>query len=490
MKFLLIFTLISIPALIFAASETLFDAAVSGDTAFIKAYKGDINQGLNANGSTALMIAAFYGKTEAVKLLIASGADVNIADINGDTALISAAYYGKTEAVSELIGAKALVNVSDKNGDTALILAAYAGQADAVKALLDAGANVNAADKNGDTALMLSSYNGNTGIAGELISHKAVINSANKDGDTALFFAGDNGKIETVKALLDADADTRIMDNAGNTAMTAAAAYGQTDVVNLLKEARSHTAPVKAAEQPAVTNEINTNTAPAPAAENKNNNEKLSKEKGLQMMAGLDMAFTPVFSYATFNPPFSINDTNDTTAFTGALSFGAFFDATYFRVDFSYQFTVLQPFESVNTNGAFSTNFTTNNFSDTLINIQILFKYPLAVADGFEIWPAAGLEYSLELFSGSYGTNSITNAYNNNSHFYLKLGAGANIKVADNIYIVPMILFGYDLDPSPYVDGSAFQNAFGMNLPEFMNDWNASWADWKLDFNIGVAYKF
>ena len=58
-------------------------------------------------GSTALMVASEYGRTEIVKLLIAAGADVNAKNELGWTALMWASRHGHTETVKLLIDAGA-----------------------------------------------------------------------------------------------------------------------------------------------------------------------------------------------------------------------------------------------------------------------------------------------------------------------------------------------------------------------------------------------
>lgn len=65
----------------------------------------DVNKKLK-RGQTALMIASYHGDTEMVRLLISSGADVNV-DCEGDTALAWARQKNHGEIVSLLIAAGA-----------------------------------------------------------------------------------------------------------------------------------------------------------------------------------------------------------------------------------------------------------------------------------------------------------------------------------------------------------------------------------------------
>jgi ankyrin repeat protein len=59
------------------------------------------------------MIAATTGDTEAVKQIIAAGADVNARNRFGSTALMGAAAGGHADIVAELLARKAQVNVQD-----------------------------------------------------------------------------------------------------------------------------------------------------------------------------------------------------------------------------------------------------------------------------------------------------------------------------------------------------------------------------------------
>ena len=114
-----------------------FEAAKHGDTeALTRLLAGgaDVNS-VNAEGWTALMLAAHRGQRAAVELLIAKGADVK-RGAPDDSALLRAAENGDAGVVSALVGAGADVNVKSPKGWTALMAAAWAGNADAVSALL------------------------------------------------------------------------------------------------------------------------------------------------------------------------------------------------------------------------------------------------------------------------------------------------------------------------------------------------------------------
>ena len=114
-----------------------------------------------------LMLAAFAGKTEHMKLFIAAGADVNLSmPVGGETALHDAAVQGHTDAVELLIAAGADVNRTTKSnaatsmftdrklmGETPLHFAAAFGDAAMIAALLEAGADKSMANSQGELAL-------------------------------------------------------------------------------------------------------------------------------------------------------------------------------------------------------------------------------------------------------------------------------------------------------------------------------------------------
>ena len=106
------------------------------------------------------MTAAIYGRLEAATELIALGADLNAKDrILGYSALIWSSKDSPYPAacrsiymVRLLIASGIDVNISGSGGWTALMSASFKGQFDVVKELIKAGADVDARDENGKTA--------------------------------------------------------------------------------------------------------------------------------------------------------------------------------------------------------------------------------------------------------------------------------------------------------------------------------------------------
>lgn len=86
-------------------------------------------------GSSPLITAAVFGKTEVAKALIEAGADVNIKNNEGSTALHTAAFLCRTEIVQMLLDNGADKNLKNNYGSTAL--ESVAGPFNDVKVIYD-----------------------------------------------------------------------------------------------------------------------------------------------------------------------------------------------------------------------------------------------------------------------------------------------------------------------------------------------------------------
>ena len=128
-----------------------------GETGLIVAMRWDANrvfkellahpkvnlEETSANGTTALMMAAFKHNKAAVQALIAKGAQVNR---KGWTALHFAAAAGDLDIMSMLLEHHAYIDAGSPSGLTPLMLAAREGMEDAVKLLLEQGADATLKD--------------------------------------------------------------------------------------------------------------------------------------------------------------------------------------------------------------------------------------------------------------------------------------------------------------------------------------------------------
>ncbi|HWL00639.1 MAG TPA: ankyrin repeat domain-containing protein, partial [Parapedobacter sp.] len=79
----------------------------------------DLNARDPFGGSSPLITAAVFGKTDMAKILIDAGADLDFQNNDGSTALISAAFFGRPEIVRLLLDAGADKTIKNKYGGTA-----------------------------------------------------------------------------------------------------------------------------------------------------------------------------------------------------------------------------------------------------------------------------------------------------------------------------------------------------------------------------------
>jgi uncharacterized protein len=102
------------------------------------------------NGDTALMIAAYKGRIEAAKILLAKKVQVNRPDW---TPLHYAAAGGHNTIVKMLLERHAYIDAESPNKTTPIMMAAYEGHIHTVKLLLDEGADLRLQNELGMTAL-------------------------------------------------------------------------------------------------------------------------------------------------------------------------------------------------------------------------------------------------------------------------------------------------------------------------------------------------
>lgn len=98
-------------------------AAREGDAAQIRALaaKGaDLNEPAGGNGWTPLEHAVYKNQIRSVQALLDAGADPNAASPGGTTPLIMAAGYGYTPIVELLLHSGANPRLTDRNGHNAL----------------------------------------------------------------------------------------------------------------------------------------------------------------------------------------------------------------------------------------------------------------------------------------------------------------------------------------------------------------------------------
>jgi ankyrin repeat protein len=187
------------------------------------------------NRKTALMYAAANGHTDIVQLLLNHGAQIHEADRDGMTAVVLASRNAHKDTVKLLLNNGANVHLRTVNNNTILLHEAGHGHLENIELILDRGAKVNTRNNDEETALMAASHGGFTDIIQCLLSHGADVNAVDVHGQTALMWTATNNHTDSMKLLLAYGADVHmstILDH--HTALMHAATDGNIDIVKLL----------------------------------------------------------------------------------------------------------------------------------------------------------------------------------------------------------------------------------------------------------------
>ena len=262
--------------------DGLWHAARIGDLPAMKRYIAegtDVNAPDDYSNLSPLAWSASHGQTEATRLLIENGADVDIRDDNGSTPLHSAAVFGRADVAKLLVEKGANPQARNDDGGTPadalhldwrtttfigglmgieverenipvmqsgrneiaklfgvkefdskarapaqdLSSSVFVGDLVEVKQMLTDGADPDAKDpQSGATMLSIAALMGHTEVVALLLEHGADVNARSRDGGTALHTAAFLGRAETVKLLLEKGADTTLRNNTGSTAIEGA----------------------------------------------------------------------------------------------------------------------------------------------------------------------------------------------------------------------------------------------------------------------------
>ena len=185
--------------------------------------------------------AAYLGDLDAIRSLIAAGADLDARDDNGRTPAHVAAFDSNDAALAALAADGADMNALDDQVYDVLTIAAVANDPDLVSLALRLGNRPDLITSIYDgTALIAAAHLGHQDVVRRLIAGGAPLDHVNNLGWTALIEAvilGDGGPdhIETVRALVEAGADRTLTDRDGVTPLQHAEARGYDKIAAILR---------------------------------------------------------------------------------------------------------------------------------------------------------------------------------------------------------------------------------------------------------------
>ena len=195
------------------------------------------------SGYAGLLAAAARGDATQIKALIAKGARPEVRDAYQRTPLHVAAYGGHHEAMRALVAAGADPNALEHDRYDIVTIAAVANDVPTLDVALALGASArNVTSRYDGTALIAAAHLGHVEIVRRLIRAGAPLDHVNNLGWTAVIEAivlGDGGPrhTETLRALVEAGANVNLADRNGQAPLALATARGYGAMVGLLKPA-------------------------------------------------------------------------------------------------------------------------------------------------------------------------------------------------------------------------------------------------------------
>ncbi|UCV20406.1 ankyrin repeat domain-containing protein [Ferribacterium limneticum] len=147
---------------------------------------------------SGLMIGAWEGKPDLMRLFLSRGADINKLNANGESAIALAAWRGNLATVKWLLERGARINAPARQW-SALHYAVFAGHAEVADFLIDQGADINAQSTNGSSVLMMAVYEGHQPLVRKLIEKGADRTPKNDWGDGALEWAMRQDRLELAR---------------------------------------------------------------------------------------------------------------------------------------------------------------------------------------------------------------------------------------------------------------------------------------------------
>ena len=205
-------------------------AQVAPSAAEVTAYRG-------------LHAAAQRGDLSLLRQLVAAKADLNARDSHGRTPLHVSTFARQREALSLLAAAGAHIDLLENDRYDAVTIASVANDADTLRLLLSLGASATQVTSHYDgTALIAAAHLGHAEVVKQLIAAGAPLDHVNNLHWTALIESivlGDGGPRHqaTLEALVHADANLQLADRQGQSPLALVKRLGHTAMVQMLEKA-------------------------------------------------------------------------------------------------------------------------------------------------------------------------------------------------------------------------------------------------------------
>jgi ankyrin repeat protein len=213
-------------------SEAILEAVKAGEEQKVRAMLQADPALAGAHGlagESAILMAAYRGRSDLVELLLAAGPVLDI---------FEASATGQADRVRSLLASEpGLANAAATDGFTPLGLASFFGHAEVTALLLARGAEVNAPSKNEMSVMPVNSAAAarHTAVVKLLLDHGADPNARQRSAFTPLHSAAHNGQIDMAELLLDRGADIHARSDEGLTPLRLALDRGRTAVAELLR---------------------------------------------------------------------------------------------------------------------------------------------------------------------------------------------------------------------------------------------------------------
>jgi ankyrin repeat protein len=194
-------------------------------------------------GYTGLFSAVVQRDADELERALQTESRIDRRDRHGRSALHVAAFYANHQAMRRLVAAGADANALENDFYDIVTIAAVAGDIDTLNLALELGCKPdNVTSRYDGTALIAAAHLGHVEIVEALIRAGAPLDHVNNLNWTALIESivlGDGGArhTSTLRALVEAGADVNLADGRGTTPLGLARIYGYRDMIRILLDA-------------------------------------------------------------------------------------------------------------------------------------------------------------------------------------------------------------------------------------------------------------